>query len=77
MTKTIGFTGYEWKKPFRRCAKCSRKILRGVINIFYIGKELEPNFKVLCWDCFHELPATPVEAAPGTPLGDFGNAQEN
>ena len=70
MNTTIGFTGYEWKTPRRRCAKCNRRLLRGVVNITQVGKEHEPGFKVLCWDCYNTLPKSRAEAGDTVPLGE-------
>ena len=50
----IGFTGYTWN-IWRKCAKCTRKIKRGVVNVAHVGRESEPGFKAMCWDCYHDL----------------------
>lgn len=59
----IGFTGYTWRSIRRRCAMCSRKILDGVVNVNQVADEYDPNFKVVCWECFHNLPKSRAEAA--------------
>jgi hypothetical protein len=42
---------------------CSRKILDGVVNVNQVADEYDPNFKVVCWECFHNLPKSRAEAA--------------
>jgi len=59
----FGWTGYTWKIN-RRCVKCKRKITDGIVNINQLGKELEPSFKALCWNCWYDLPK--IDPATGS-----------
>jgi hypothetical protein len=53
---TIGFTGHHWSSAAKPCVKCGFMIQRGVVNIQYVNREFDPNFKVMCWECYHGLP---------------------
>lgn len=54
----IGWSGYEWVTPVR-CQVCSNLINRGIIKVADRGKELDPNFRAVCWPCFYNFPKYP------------------
>lgn len=53
-TPMFGFTWYNWKN-YRKCARCKRKIKRGVVNIHHVGHELDPAFRCLCGGCYETI----------------------
>ena len=58
----FGWRFYTWTKPAHRCQICRRKVRLGVINVDAAGRELEPDFKVVCRSCFYAMDdARPVE----------------
>lgn len=54
----MGWRHYAWRKPRRRCARCKRKRLSGVIGLAMMGREADPAFRFLCDECYSGLDET-------------------
>lgn len=59
---TLGWRYYTFS-PKRRCVACNRKVYVGVVGVNQIGREREPDFKVLCRACYRSLDDDPGEFA--------------
>ena len=50
--RRIGWTNYAWTVIRRACVVCGKKVTRGIINVNDEEREYEPDFKVICDECY-------------------------